>query len=90
MKHYLADLRVSRRDAYFAILTDFFRNYSEFSQVLYRVRLGAPPQEDATAGSTNFENVKTFYGDAFETFAGLVELFTMLVAWHLITRLLYQ
>ncbi|MBM3093010.1 hypothetical protein GFB56_19725 [Ensifer sp. T173] len=78
MKHYLADLRTARRDAYFAILTDFFRNYSEFSQVLYRVRLGAAPPEDATAGSTNFENVKTFYGDAFETFAGLVELFTML------------
>lgn len=78
MKHYLADLRVSRRDAFFAILNDFFRNYPEFSQVLYRVRLGAQPPEDAAAGSTNFENVKTFYGDAFETFAGLVELFAML------------
>ncbi|MBY5916507.1 hypothetical protein HFO77_19025 [Rhizobium leguminosarum] len=78
MKHYFGDLRTSRRDTYFAILTDFFRNYSEFSQVLYRVRLGAPPPEDAAAGSTNFENVKTFYGDGFETFAGLVELFTML------------
>lgn len=78
MKHYFADLRTARRDAYFAILTDFFRSYSEFSQVLYRVRLGAAPPENAAAGSTNFENVKTFYGDAFETFAGLVELFTML------------
>lgn len=78
MKHYLADLRTPRREAYFAILTDFFRSYSEFSQVLYRVRLGASPPEDAAAGSTNFEDVKTFYGDAFETFAGLVELFTML------------
>ncbi|TCA41403.1 hypothetical protein E0H72_20795 [Rhizobium leguminosarum bv. viciae] len=78
MAHYFADLRAARRDAYFAILTDFFRNYSEFSQVLYRVRLGAPAPENAAAGSTNFESVKTFYGDAFETFAGLVELFTML------------
>ncbi len=78
LKHYFTDLRSVRRDAYFAILSDFFRNYSEFSQVLYRVRLGAPPPEDATTGSTNFESVKTFYGDAFETFAGLVELFTML------------
>lgn len=78
MKEYFANLRTGRRDAYFAILTDFFRNYSEFSQVLYRVRLGAPPPEHAAAGSTNFENVKTFYGDAFETFAGLVDLFTML------------
>lgn len=78
MKHYFADLRIARRDAYFAILIDFFRNYSEFSQVLYRVRLGAAPPENAAAGSTNFENVKTFYGDAFETFAGLVELLTML------------
>lgn len=78
LKHYHADLRVARRDAYLAILTDYFRNYSEFSQVLYRVRLGVLPPEDAVTGSTNFENVKTFYGDAFETFAGLVELFTML------------
>lgn len=78
MKHYFADLRTARRDAYFAILTDFFRNYSEFSQVLYRVRLNAAPPENAASGSTNFETVKTFYGDAFETFAGLVELFTML------------
>ncbi len=78
MKNYFANLRAARRDTYFAIVTDFFGNYSEFSQVLYRVRLGAPPPEDAAAGSTNFESVKTFYGDAFETFAGLVEIFTML------------
>lgn len=78
MEHYVVDLSCCRRDAYLAILTDFFRNYSEFSQVFYRVQLGIPAPEDAAVGSTNFENVKTFYGDAFETFAGLVELFTML------------
>lgn len=76
--HYATTMVKMRFQRYREIYTDFFSKYSQFSQVLFQAALGLPPSDDMVATSVQFDIVKSFYGDAFEVFAGSVDFLAML------------
>jgi len=77
-QYYQANMREKRAKLYFDILKDYFGGYSDFSQVYYRVVAGLDVPEDHVATSVSFDEVKTFYGDAYETFGKIVEFLALL------------
>ena len=67
-----------RGTRYFTVMRDFFSAYSEFGQAyLYATRNIRVP-EHHTATSVDFEAVRMFYGNTYEHFTSLVDLFAML------------
>lgn len=64
--HYDSDLKKERFEAYTEIISEYFRNYGEFSQTLVYSRLQLELPHDAVATSSEFERTKMFYGNAFE------------------------
>lgn len=67
-----------RGKKYFDILDDFFTSYSEFAQVFFLVTQGVAIRPDHQVTSTGFNGTKMFYGNAFERFAPLAELYAFL------------
>jgi hypothetical protein len=55
-----------RFDAYFDLLSEYFRGYSDFSQTLVYVKLGEELTGEQVASSTDFDTTRMFYGNAFE------------------------
>lgn len=78
LKHYEANMVEDRFARYREIFTDFFSKYEQFSQVIFRAALGLKLSDDLVATSVQFDSVKSFYGDAFEVFAGSVDLLAMM------------
>ena len=78
MDHYAKAMVVDRFKRYREIYTDFFSKHSQFSQVTFQAGLGLPPADDMVATSVQFDEVKSFYGDAYEVFAGSVDFLAML------------
>ncbi|WP_216599049.1 hypothetical protein [Ruegeria sp. HKCCD7318] len=77
-EHYEANMVEDRFARYREIYTDFFSKYEQFSQVIFRVGLDLRLSDDLVASSVQFDAVKSFYGDAFEVFAGSVDLLAMM------------
>jgi DNA-directed RNA polymerase subunit RPC12/RpoP len=67
-----------RGKKYFDIFDDFFTSYSEFAQVFFLVTQGVTIRPDHQVTSTGFNGTKMFYGNAFERFAPLAELYAFL------------
>ncbi|SKB69404.1 zinc ribbon domain-containing protein [Luteibacter sp. 22Crub2.1] len=64
--------RDDRLDDYMEVFQHFFRAYDEFNQTLIYVRRGIDLPEDPYAPSSDFDNTKLYYGEAFESLgAGL-------------------
>jgi hypothetical protein len=76
--YYQGNMRVERAKLYSDILTDYFKSHTEFSQVYNRVISGLDIPDDHIVTSVSFDDVKTFYGNAYETFGKSVELLAML------------
>ena len=76
--YYQSNMREERAKLYFDIIKDYFDGYSDFSQVYNRVAAGLEVPDDHVATSASFDNVKTFYGDAYETFGKTVEMLALL------------
>lgn len=66
-----------RAQQYFAIIREYFSAWSEFSQVHFTVASGVEVQ-GLSAKTANFARVQMYYGNAFETFASMVDIFTMI------------
>lgn len=64
--HYDSDLKAERFESYSEIISEYFHGYGEFSQTLIYARLQQPLSPDAVATSSNFEQTRMFYGNAFE------------------------
>jgi len=77
-EHYEANMVEDRFVRYREIFTDFFSRYEQFSQVIFRAALDLKLSDDLVASSVQFDAVKSFYGDAFEVFAGNVDLLAMM------------
>lgn len=77
-EHYEANMVDDRFARYREIFTDFFSKYEQFSQVIFRAALDLKLSDDLVASSVQFDAVKSFYGDAFEVFAGSVDLLAMM------------
>ena len=71
-------IRLRRENDYFELIKSFFLAYSEFGQVWYQMQLGIPVEEGEQAGSTGFDQVRMFYGTAFEMFASHVDILAMI------------
>lgn len=78
MDHYAATMVEERFSRYREIYTDFFSKHSQFAQVALQAGLGLAPVDDMVATSVQFDQVKSFYGDAYEVFAGSVDFLAML------------
>ncbi|MEH6521551.1 MAG: hypothetical protein V7775_10055 [Sulfitobacter sp.] len=78
MDHYAASMVGERFSRYREIYTDFFSKHSQFAQVALQAGLGLVPADDMVATSVQFDQVKSFYGDAYEIFAGSVDFLAML------------
>lgn len=72
---YRAELQEDSRARYFEILSDFFRNYSEYDQTMLYIKNVVPVPDGCVATSNGVKNTKMFYGNAFEHYtANLVVL----------------
>lgn len=78
MDHYAAKMVTERFRRYREIYTDFFSKHSQFAQVTLQAGLGLAPSSEMVATSIQFDQVKSFYGDAYEVFAGSVDFLAML------------
>ena len=78
LNHYAESMVKDRFTLYREIYTDFFSKHAQFAQVSFQAGLGIAPSDDMVATSVQFDQVKSFYGDAYEVFAGSVDLLAML------------
>ncbi|MFG6589408.1 hypothetical protein [Sulfitobacter sp. MOLA879] len=78
LNHYAESMVKDRFTLYREVYTDFFSKHAQFAQVSFQAGLGIAPSDDMVATSVQFDQVKSFYGDAYEVFAGSVDFLTML------------
>lgn len=64
-------------EQYHAIIRDYFAAWSEFSQVHFSVATGID-MSGLSAKTANFASVQMYYGNAFEMFASMIEILTMI------------
>lgn len=74
-EYYLAKLHNEHMQRYFDILSEYFRDFTEFKQTLLFSQYALPLPEGAQASSSSFKTTKMFYGNAFEV---LTSNFTLL------------
>lgn len=63
-----------RMDEYVDVFDHFFREYDEFNQALLYVRRSLPLPANPYAPSTNFENTRLYYGEAFEVLGTNIDI----------------
>lgn len=54
------------KSQYISIFSDYFRNYTQYSQMLVHAKLGDTTPGPKVVGSKAFEEVKLYHGQAFE------------------------
>ena len=78
IEYYRRNMVPQRGRRYIAIMTEYFRAYSEYAQVQFMLSGGVRPAADEHVSSTNFEITKMFYGNAFEVLADNMDLIAIL------------
>lgn len=78
LKAYATVVAPHRGKKYFDLFEEFFSNYSEYAQVLFMVTNDIKIEPDLSVTSAAFKQTRMFYGNAFEHFATLAELFAFL------------
>lgn len=74
--YYSVNLKQKHNKDYYSLLTDFFKAFADFTQVLLYRKDGQTMPTDAQATSVNFDSVKNFYAKAYEFYAGAISIFT--------------
>jgi hypothetical protein len=74
LEHYRTAMAPGRGTNYFTLLNAYFNAYSEFAQVQFTLTQGLRIDPGYRAGSADFDRVRMFYGNAFETLADMVDL----------------
>ena len=75
---YYRQFRLEREEAYFDIIRTFFLSYSEFEQVWLYVISDVDISDDSNTGSAAFDDVRFFYGIAFEMLSSHVDILAMI------------
>lgn len=75
---YQTNFRTSHRRSYQDILSDYFDNFNEHSQVFAYIRTETALPKNAKATSINFDRTKSFYAKAYEFFAEAICVYTCL------------
>ncbi|WOB06219.1 hypothetical protein [Piscinibacter gummiphilus] len=66
-KYYRSDVQAQALERYLATFGDYFRMFDQFRQVLTHVRVGSEDVDDLIVGSKRFDEIKLYYGQAYET-----------------------
>jgi hypothetical protein len=65
--YYRSELEKPNLGAYLAVFQDYFANFDQFRQLLVFARVGNEEVDDLIVGAKKFNDVKLFYGQAYET-----------------------
>lgn len=65
--YYQTELWQQTFDRYISTFADYFRHFDQFRQVLAHARVGDDDVDDLVVGSKSFEEIKLYYGQAYET-----------------------
>ncbi|WIV98469.1 hypothetical protein [Kinneretia aquatilis] len=65
--HFQAEVQTPALERYLATFNDYFRLFAQFQQVLTHVRVGSDDVDDLIVGSKRFDEIKLYYGQAYET-----------------------
>jgi hypothetical protein len=65
-------------DKFFELFSDYFRDFSEYSQTLLYVKCNMELPANFRASSVSFQRSKMFYGNAFESLATIIALLACL------------
>ncbi len=65
--YYRSDLESENLERYIALFQDYFANFDQFRQLLAFTRVGSDDVDELIVGSKNFNDIKMFYGQAYET-----------------------
>ena len=64
--YYKQELQFDHAEKYFEVFSNYFKDFSEYNQVLLYSKNETPIDESFHVSSNNFKSTKMFYGDAFE------------------------
>ncbi|MEW6492980.1 MAG: hypothetical protein AB1589_10805 [Cyanobacteriota bacterium] len=78
LKFYSDNLEAQHRRQYLSIFSDYFKIYNQLSQVVVHSRIGDEDVDDKIVGSKSFENVKLYYGQAYESLTSFFVIFACL------------
>lgn len=73
--YYKDNLREENGLRYLSVFTTYFKHRDILGQLIYRARINNSEVDDLMVGSKNFDSIKLFYGDAYES---LTSNFTVL------------
>jgi hypothetical protein len=65
--YYRSNFQLPALERYLATFGDYFRLFDQFRQVLTHVRVGRDDVDDLIVGSKRFDEIKLYYGQAYET-----------------------
>ncbi len=65
--YYRNEIQAQALERYLSTLGDYFRLFDQFRQVLTHVRVGSDDVDDLIVGSKRFDEIKLYYGQAYET-----------------------
>lgn len=63
---YARELGSEQKERFITTFQDYFRHFTQYSQMLVHARLGEEPPEPKIVGSKAFDEIKLYYGQAFE------------------------
>jgi ABC-type transporter MlaC component len=78
LKFYSDSLREEHLRQYISVFSDYFKIYNQLSQMVIHSRIGDEDVDSKIVGSKSFENVKLYYGQAYESLTGFFVVFACL------------
>jgi len=67
LNYYRSQLAAEQKHRFVSIFSDYFKHFAQYSQMLVHARLGDTEPEAKVVGSKAFEEIKLYYGQAYET-----------------------
>lgn len=78
LNFYLEQLEKQHIRQYLSIFSDYFNIYNQLSQIVVHSRISDEDVDDKIVGSKSFENVKLYYGQAYESITSFFVVFACL------------
>jgi hypothetical protein len=78
LKFYSDSLGEDHLRQYISVFSDYFKIYNQLSQIVVHSRIGDEDVDNKIVGSKSFENVKLYYGQAYESLTGFFVIFACL------------
>lgn len=75
---YIDELAQQNFDRYLSTFADYFKYFDQFRQVLAHARVGDDAVDDLIVGSKRFDDIKLYYGQAYEALTSAYTLLAVL------------